>query len=56
MQAQLQAFCYYQSPSIIFLSLVSEFYSKGTQNYPNHCQDIDDKEDVLATNHCLPTP
>lgn len=56
MDTQLKALCHYQVRSIISLSLVSEFYYKGTRNYPNHCQGIDDNADVLAPKHCLPTP
>lgn len=56
MDTQLKALCHYQVRSIISLSLVSEFYYKGTWNYPNHCQGIDDNADVFAPKHCLPTP
>lgn len=34
------------------LSLVADFYSKRTQNYPNHYQNTDN-EDVPTTKHCL---
>lgn len=54
MDTQLKAFCHYLSHSII-LSLVPEFYSKGTRNYPNHYQGMDDHEDVLSPKHCLTT-
>lgn len=52
---QLKASCHHQSCSSIFLSLASGFYSKGTLNYPDHCQDTDDNEDILFTKHYLPT-
>lgn len=34
---------------MIFLALVSEFYSKGTLNFSDHCQDIVNNEEVLST-------
>lgn len=51
---QLKAFCHYQSYSVILSRL--EFYSKGTREYPNRCQGIDDTENVLSIKQCLPTP
>lgn len=54
MDTWLKAFCHQSQSTNILLSLISEFFSKVTLNYPNHCQD--NNEDVFSTKHCLPTP